>query len=267
MYKMKIKFPKNINLKEIEKFFIKVGLKQVVLESKKKIPDYLDQRTMKIPQPPDLRDLYRLYMFIVLNKRTAVLELGTGYSTLVMHYALIANQKKYGKDKPFPRCENPFEIFSVDNNKYFTGISKNRIKKYSKKLNLVNFFYSKARMTIYNGNYAVEYERLPRVNPDFIYLDGPSQWAPISSLNNFTTAHPDMMPMSCDIAKIENFLTPGTIIVCDGRTANSFFLKNCFKRNWKYTHDKKNDQCYFLLNEKSLGEHNTKQLTFYKNGK
>ena len=260
---MKIHFPKKLNKKQIENFFIKIGLKQLVSESKKKILSKIDQRTMTIPQPPDLNDLYRLYMFIILNKRTTVLEFGTGYSTLVMHYALMENQKKFGLKKPFPRCENPYEIFSIDNNKFYTKISKDRLKKNSKKMKYVNFFYSKANMTKYEGNFAVEYERLPRVNPDFIYLDGPSQWAPNTTVNNFTTAHPDMMPMSCDIGKIENFLTPGTIIVSDGRTANSIFLKNCFKRNWKFLHDRNNDQCYFLLIDKSLGLHNNKQLKFY----
>jgi len=262
---MKIIFPKRLNDKYIENFFVKIGLKQIVIDSKKKLSANLDQRTMRIPQPPDLKDLYRLYMLIVLNKRTTVLEFGTGYSTLVMHYALMENQKRYGNKKPFPRCEHPYEIFAIDNNKFFTKISKNRVKKYSKKTKYVNFFYSRAKMTNYQGNFAVEYAKLPRVNPDFIYLDGPSQWAPNDTMNNFTTAHPDMMPMSCDIAKIENFLTPGTIIVSDGRTANSIFLKNCFKRRWKFISDIKNDQIYFLLNEQSFGVHNSKQLNFYKN--
>ena len=236
----------------------------MVLESKKKIPPSLDQRTMKFPQPPDLNDLYRLYMFIVLNKRTTVLEFGTGYSTLVMHYALMYNKKKFGNSKPFPRCEHPYELFALDDNKYFSKISKNRLKKFSKNYSYVNFRYSKVQMTNYCGNFAVEYDKLPNVNPDFIYLDGPSQWAPNNKVNNFTTAHPDMMPMSCDIAKIENFLTPGTIIVSDGRTANSIFLKNLFKRKWKVKRDIKNDQIYFLLNEQSLGPHNSQQLNFYK---
>lgn len=260
---MKIIFPKNLNDRHIENFFVKIGLKQLVSDSKKKIPPHVDQRTMRIPQPPDLRDLYKLYMFIVLNKRTTVLEFGTGYSTLVMHYALMENQKRFGNKKPFPRCEYPYEIFTIDNHKFFSKISKNRVEKYSKKSKYVNFFYSRAKMTNYQGNFAVEYLKLPRVNPDFIYLDGPSQWAPNDTINNFTTAHPDMMPMSCDIAKIENFLTPGTIIVSDGRTANSFFLKNCFKRNWQFVCDKINDQCYFLLKDSSLGIHNDKQLKFY----
>jgi len=60
-------------------------------------------------------------------------------------------------------------------------------------------------------------------------------------------------------------LTPGTIIVSDGRTANSIFLKNCFKRNWTFKHDKTHDQFYFQLNETALGVHNLKQLKFYNN--
>ena len=144
-------------------------------------------------------------MLIVLNKRTTVLEFGTGYSTLVMHYALMENLKKFGKSKPFTRCENPYEIFTIDNNRFFSKISKNRVKKYSKNSKFVNFFHSEVQMINYQGNFAVEFKKLPMVNPDFIYLDGPSQWAPKNRVNNFTTAHPDMMPMSCDIAKIENF--------------------------------------------------------------
>ena len=137
---MKIKFPKNLNKKQIENFFIKIGLKDLVKESKKKISS-IDDRRMYQPQPPDLRDLYRLYMFIVLNKRTTVLEFGTGYSTLVMHYALMNNLKKFGLKKPFPRCEHPYEIFALDNNKHYFNISKNRVKKYSKNYKKVNFCY------------------------------------------------------------------------------------------------------------------------------
>ena len=37
-----------------------------------------------------------------------------------------------------------------------------------------------------------------------------------------------MMPMICDILKIENFLTPGTLIVSDGRAANIKFLRDNF---------------------------------------
>ena len=64
-----------------------------------------------------------------------------------------------------------------------------------------------------------------------IYLDGPDQFKIKKRINNFTTAHSDMMPMVCDILKFENFLIPGTIIIADGRKANSYFLLNNFKKS------------------------------------
>ena len=48
---MKIKFPKNLNKKQIENFFIKIGLKDLVKESKKKISPLIDDRRMHQPQP------------------------------------------------------------------------------------------------------------------------------------------------------------------------------------------------------------------------
>jgi len=117
---------------------------------------------------------------------------------------------------------------------------------------------------MYKGSYATEYTKLPLCNPDFIYLDAPDQFKIKKKINNFTTAHKDMMPMACDILKIENFLTPGTIIVADGRGANSEFLLNNFKRKWLYLNDKKHDQHIFYLNSPALGKYNERQLKFYK---
>ena len=97
-------------------------------------------------------------------------------------------------------------------------------------------------MTSYNGNIATEYSKLPLCNPDFIYLDGPDQFSIQGHVNNISTRHKDMMPMVCDILKFEYFLTPGTIIVVDGRAANAKFLKDNFKRKWIYKNDKKFDQ-------------------------
>ena len=73
----------------------------------------------------------------------------------------------------------------------------------------------------------------------------------------------DLMPMSCDILKIEYNLIPGTIILIDGRTNNANFLINNFKRNWLYLHDFKNDQSIFYLNDPPLGARNIKQLNFF----
>ena len=69
--------------------------------------------------------------------------------------------------------------------------------------------------------------------------------------------------MSCDILKFEYFLTPGTIIVVDGRGANSKFLLDNLKRKWVYEFQKKYDQHIFLLDDPILGKYNKRQLDFY----
>ena len=105
--------------------------------------------------------------------------------------------------------------------------------------------------------------KLPTCNPDFIYLDGPGLFNVKGNINGISTRHKDMMPMASDVLKFEYFYTPGTIIVVDGRASNANFLKDNFKRNWKYLNDKKNDQHIFYLVDPVLGKHNKSQLEFY----
>ena len=88
---MKYKTPKNISLKKIKTFFYKKNLKLVIDESQKKIGE--EDIFAETPYEPDLRDLYRLYNLITLNKRTTIVEFGTGWSTLVMITALNENKR------------------------------------------------------------------------------------------------------------------------------------------------------------------------------
>lgn len=278
---MKIKFPKNLSKEKIKNFFKEKDLGYLVNKEtffvdgyevtkkdyNEKIRDKkgnFDIRKTKNPQPPELNDLYRLYQFIILNKRTTILEFGCGHSSLVMAKALEANKKKFGNKKPFSRCIFPFQLFILDNVKKYLNLVKKNLNKLKNK-NDIKFHFSEAQMVEYQGNFATEYLKLPRVNPDFIYLDGPNPFTIKNTINNFTVANRDMMPMSCDILKLENFLTPGTIILIDGRTANARFLINHLKRKWKIYFDDKNDQTTLILNEKPLGPFNREQIKFYNN--
>ena len=119
-------------------------------------------------------------------------------------------------------------------------------------------------MTLFNNRICTEYKKLPLCNPDFIYLDGPGQFKVKKNINGISTRHFDMMPMNCDILKLEYFYKPGTIIVCDGRAANAKFLKDHFMRKWIYKNNIKNDQHTFLLNDPILGDYNKSQLNFYR---
>lgn len=223
---------------------------------------YLDVKTTEFK--PNLKDLFLLHQYIILNKRLTVLEFGTGWSSLIIQHALNLNRKNYFKDALKIRKKNQFELFVIDNDKRYLQISKKRNQNYFGKNGKTFFHFSECNMTIFNKRFASQYKSLPVCNPDFIYLDGPSPFTVKKKINGFSTNHPDLMPMSCDILKFEHFLCPGTIILIDGRTANARFLQKNFQRNWEYFHDEENDQNLFYLNERPLGKFNKDLLKFYK---
>jgi len=232
--------------------------KEIKERNKKKNP-YFDTK----PFGPELLDLYRLHQIILKYKRTTILEFGVGWSTKVMANALLINEKKYSKQIKDLRFNNPFQIHSVDNFKKYISLTKKKLSVSERKNTFIKF--SKVKMCKFNGRIATEYEQIPRVNPDLIYLDGPSQFNVKGAINNISTSHYDFMPMSCDILKIEHFLKPGTIIVIDGRSSNYRFLMNNLQRKWKKFEDFKNEQYILILDEPPLGKLNAQQIKFYFN--
>lgn len=111
-----IKFPKKKSLKEIESFFKKKDLNELVKFSKlpnKKVNEII----VSDPYKPELSDLYRLYQFTVLNKRTTILEFGSGWSSLILSLALSDIKQKYKNEVKNLRRNNPFELFILENEK------------------------------------------------------------------------------------------------------------------------------------------------------
>jgi len=246
----------------IKAYFRDQGL-GVISDAAEQSAPAVNQMILDVPYRPELIDLYRLHKFVTDNKRTTVIEFGVGWSTLVIAHALSLNKQKYREQVKELRRNNPFEVHSVDNEQHFIDIALERIP--AELSPLVHITYAQVSMVCFQGRYATEYETLPLVNPDFIYLDGPDQFNITKDIAGFSTAHKDMMPMSCDILKFEHFLTPGTFIVVDGRAANARYLHANLQRGWAYTYDSKYDQHLFLLDEEPLGKYNRKQLEFYSN--
>ena len=183
-----------------------------------------------------------------------------------MALALYENKKDFGHKINF-RKQNRYEIFVVDNEKKYLKITKKRCDDFLKKnkINIkISYIYSECKMINHLNRVCSVYKKLPNVNPDFIYLDGPDQFNIKGNVNGLNIGIKDFLPMSADILFYEYFLIPGTIILSDGRIANCRFLKNNFQRKWKSWHNKKNDQFMFLLNEKSIGSSNDQQLNFYR---
>lgn len=266
-HSFRYKKPVKKNRNFIENFFIKKGLTSLVSLSKKKKP-LVNEMTQNKPLIPELEDLYYLYQYVLINKRITIFEFGSGWSTLILSLALRELSEKYLSQVKQLRRNNPFELFVLENEKKYLNITKNRIKKINSELKIknpikINYFLSDVEMSTFNDRICTQYKKLPLCNPDFIYLDGPNQFNIKKDICGINIKHKDMMPMVSDILKLEYFYTPGTIIIIDGRAANTKFIKDQFKRNWQYLHDFENDQHIFYLSDPILGKYNKLQLEFY----
>ena len=67
---------------------------------------------MEINEPfnPELDDLYNLYQYVLINKRTTILEFGSGWSTLIFSLALKELSDKFSNQIQHLRRNNPFLI-------------------------------------------------------------------------------------------------------------------------------------------------------------
>ena len=258
-----VKLPKDNKKIQIVKFFEKIGLSNICKDVNKNKKDIQKVESKEI-LGPDLEDLYRLWNIVYLNKRTCVLEFGSGYSSLVISNALSHLKNKYIKKINHLRRNNKFEHFILENEKKYLNITKKRIIKHSSVItNKIHFNFSNVKMSLMNNRIVTIYDKLPLCVPDFIFLDGPNQFKVKSDINGISTRHNDMLPMVGDLIKLEYFFLPGTIILVDGRGANVFFLKNNFQRNWLYNYNKNYDQHILYLNDKSIGPLNKKLIKFY----
>lgn len=212
----------------------------------------------KEPFTAELDDLIRLHYLVISRKVTTILEFGVGKSSIIFDDALKINKRKH---KIYVmknlRRSNPFQCFSVDNNKKWISVSKKTLR-----TKLVKYHYSNCEVSTFNGRICTFYNKLPNICPDLIYLDGPDQFSPIGHVRGINTRNADRLPMSADILAIEHFLLPGTLIVVDGRTANARFLQTNLQRDWSYYYSEKYDQHFFELTEKPLGIYNKKQIDY-----
>ena len=124
----KIKIPKKISKKKLISFFKKKNLDNLItiFNSSRKLSVNEIVSGNLPPYPPMLEDLYRLYQFVVLNKRTTILEFGSGWSSLIFAMALSENKKKYATKVKKLRRNNPFELFILENKKKYLNETKKK---------------------------------------------------------------------------------------------------------------------------------------------
>ena len=213
----------------------------------------------KKPFEYELDDLCRLHWIILKKKVLNTMEFGSGFSTIFMADACFILDHYFSNIKNI-RVEKKFHIYSLEESKKFLNITKSRIPRSLSKF--ITILHSSVEGIKFENKFATIYKNKPSISPDFVYLDGPTQYAVKKKIDGFNFDGISRFPMSADLLQMEYFLEPGTFIWVDGRTANSRFLRDHFKRKWKYQEDHNGDCHYFSLNEKSLGIHNKNKLRF-----
>ena len=244
------------NQKNTENYLKFFNLKKMLIDQSKKVnPNFSFQ--------PNFNDLARIHFLILKRKVINCLEFGSGFSTLVIGHAMSILSLEYEKfvKKNF-RVEKPFNVFSIEESKDSMIDTKKISKEYS---NFINLKASPVNLILHDNRIASIYKNLFDINPDLIFLDGPSLNSTKDKINNISYNKVFRMPISADILRYEFFLEPGCLILVDGRTTNSVFLKNYLKRNWIYKRDKIGDVHYFELKEDPIGELNKKKMKFCLN--
>ena len=213
------------------------------------------------PFEPEYDDLCRLHWICMSRKTINVLEFGSGFSTAIIADAMRQLSQHFGVWAARNlRAEQPFHVYAVEEDRKFQQITIDRLA--DPLSNFATVSCSSVDLQMYDDHFSTVYSKIPNICPDFIYLDGPSQFATTQEVNGFSFCSQARMPMSSDILRLEFFLEPGTLILVDGRTSNARFLRSYLRRNWAYQHDTAGDVHLFELQEAPLGKLNGKKLNF-----
>jgi len=160
-------------------------------------------------------DLLLLYKEVRKRKPKVLLEFGSGCSTIVIAHALRRNFLDNEKDKGF--------LYSIDEEQRWAEVTLASRPKELEEFCDVDF--APLKEVNYGGLPVWEYDwrsdKLLKLKPDFIYLDGP-----------------ELTPereVAIDLLKLEKDFAENCFVLVDGRTKNVNFLEGHFKGKFKVT--------------------------------
>jgi len=255
------------NLKQARTYLDSVGLLEILAsfqkDSKLEVSAVIHPSPVSDPISIDFVDLARLHLLVTTRKCLNVLELGSGFSSLVITHALRMNSNFFNDVLPETlRRQNPWHLDSVDESEAWLEITKSRIS--SELQPYVTFKHSRVSLGTFGNRPVTYYHDLPNQAYDLIYVDGPSQYSHGEpDWLGFSTANPGRMPMSADVLRIEHFLQPGTLVLFDGRSANASFFELNAQKNWRKLRSRLYDQTLFIDESEVLGKYNAAFLQFW----
>ena len=151
---------------------------------------------------PDFSDFWFLYKTVRRRKPRVVLEFGSGGSTVVIARALLDNKS----ESP----ERAGYLYSIDDQEYWAKVTRSTIP--SELRDVCEVTYAPTVELDWDGHPTFRHGNLPVLIPDLIYLDGP-------------TLRQDRK-IAVDVLDLEPNFQPGFLLIIDGRTANTEFLKD-----------------------------------------
>lgn len=201
---------------------------------------------------PKWDDLARLYILVRKRKPFQILEFGSGFSTIVMAYALKQNWEEYLESRKNSQKLAQPRIVSIESSKEWMQNTIKKIKK-AKLTEFAKNVFSTVSIAEYQGQICHFYDELPDIVPDFVYLDGPDPSTVKGSINGLSFKNPNRTVMSGDILKYESTLLPGFFMIIDGRTNNARFLQRMLARKYDVNYHEQADTTTFELIETRLG--------------
>ena len=185
-----------------------------------------------------LIDVHRLHVLIRQRKPNQILEFGCGVSTLWMADALLRNQKETGKLG---------HIHVVETSTEWVEIVRNHLE--PDQANLVSFTVSSCRLRRQGSTLCHEFDQLPDVVPDFLYLDGPSPSETVGDVKGLTCRNRTVV--CSDPLLYESTWGPKFMMLIDSREANMEFLRSRLKRRYRFRRSRIHQYSTFELAHRS----------------
>jgi len=153
--------------------------------------------------PPQYDDLLNLYLTIKQRRPKVVLELGGGYSTIVIARAV-------------SELEQDTVFWSVDASEYWQGVVKTHMP--SSLRTFVNYHHAKPILIQFRGERICAFGTLPVCSPNFIYIDGGEIG--------------DSKDPGGDALLLEENAPDDFALLVDGRRRTVAFLKRALRRHY-----------------------------------
>lgn len=198
--------------------------------------------------PPRLYDLYVLHREIRRAKPKVVLEFGSGFSTLIIAHALFQNAEEERAAKG--EIAKPGKCWTLDANSAWMENTKQKIP--VPLADFVDIRYCQSSVTILNGQLCHCFDKLPNINPEFVYLDGPSArdvQGTQYGLGFTLESGGHRRSISADLLLLEPALCRNFRMIIDGRYENAVFLRTNLRREYRIQYDKIHDFWTFHLIE------------------